>query len=212
MAVIGSRPDPEALAAQLSGLPRPWIADIGSGGDPWPDANILVDKYPGLTVHRRTNLQTDGKLFVQGDICALPFRDHSLDFVIASHVIEHLDDPLVGLAELQRVSSKGVAWVPSVMGEVAARVVYPRNISGHRWVGLHERGHGFMFVRYEETNPTQWNAVLKALTGSRRYIVTGYGTEMRIAWGWGSWPHRVFARRVRLDEIVEGNERETETE
>lgn len=211
MAVLGASPKAEEIQGQLSGVPRPWIADIGSGGDPWPVANILVDKYPGLTKHRRTALNTDGKLFIQGDICALPFRDHSLDFVIASHVIEHLEDPLVGLAELQRVSCKGVAWVPTVMAEAAGRALYPGKISGHKWVGMHDRQQGFVFVRYEEANPAQWRGVLNALGASGRYVLTGYGTEMRIAWGWGSWPERLNAYRIRLDDVEKSNEREAET-
>jgi SAM-dependent methyltransferase len=40
---------------------------------------------------------------LQGDACQLPFRDHSLDFVAACHVLEHLPNPIKALQEWQRV-------------------------------------------------------------------------------------------------------------
>ena len=37
----------------------------------------------------------------------LPFRDNEFDFVVASHVLEHVQDPVLFLSEIQRVSSIG---------------------------------------------------------------------------------------------------------
>src|ERR1051325_1041366 len=38
-----------------------------------------------------------------GHACKLPFRDNSLDYVVASHVLEHVANPVAALAEWHRV-------------------------------------------------------------------------------------------------------------
>jgi SAM-dependent methyltransferase len=42
-----------------------------------------------------------------GDICALPFADGSFDLVLATDIIEHVDDDLLALRELHRVLRPG---------------------------------------------------------------------------------------------------------
>ncbi|MBV8590973.1 MAG: class I SAM-dependent methyltransferase [Acetobacteraceae bacterium] len=42
-----------------------------------------------------------------GDVCALPFPDASFDLVLATDIIEHVDDDLRGLQELRRVLKPG---------------------------------------------------------------------------------------------------------
>lgn len=43
----------------------------------------------------------------QGDICAMPFADASFDLVLATDIIEHVDDDSQALAEIQRVLAPG---------------------------------------------------------------------------------------------------------
>ncbi|NCC49667.1 MAG: methyltransferase domain-containing protein [Spartobacteria bacterium] len=45
--------------------------------------------------------------FVQGDIRALPFAEHSFDHVFVCFVLEHLNDPLGALRNLKRVTKPG---------------------------------------------------------------------------------------------------------
>jgi SAM-dependent methyltransferase len=42
-----------------------------------------------------------------GDVCALPFGDESFDLVLATDVIEHVEDDAVALAEIVRVLAPG---------------------------------------------------------------------------------------------------------
>ena len=42
-----------------------------------------------------------------GDACALPFRSHSLDYVVTSHVLEHVANPVAALLEWHRVLRSG---------------------------------------------------------------------------------------------------------
>jgi SAM-dependent methyltransferase len=51
-----------------------------------------------------------------GDACAMPFKDESFDLVLATDVIEHLDDDRAGLREISRVltpSGKVLITVPA---------------------------------------------------------------------------------------------------
>ncbi|MBE9552988.1 MAG: methyltransferase domain-containing protein [Proteobacteria bacterium] len=52
------------------------------------------------------------------DLTALPFRDESFDFVICSHVLEHIEDDRAAMAELFRVlvpGGRAVVMVPIEM-------------------------------------------------------------------------------------------------
>jgi SAM-dependent methyltransferase len=42
-----------------------------------------------------------------GHACSLPFHEHALDYVIASHVLEHVANPVAALAEWYRVVRPG---------------------------------------------------------------------------------------------------------
>jgi len=42
-----------------------------------------------------------------GDVCALPFPDQSLDLILATDIIEHVEDDLAALRELRRVLKPG---------------------------------------------------------------------------------------------------------
>ena len=45
----------------------------------------------------------------------LPFKDKEFDFVIASHVIEHVEDVKTFIKELERISSKGYIELPTIL-------------------------------------------------------------------------------------------------
>ena len=84
------------------------VLEVGSGDDPCPRADVLVDKYLDESSEREANrsLLVDRPLVIaEGE--HLPFRDKSFDFVIASHVLEHTDNPRRFLKELVRVSKRG---------------------------------------------------------------------------------------------------------
>src|SRR5438309_1650033 len=51
---------------------------------------------------------------VEGDIEAMPFEDGSFATVICTEVLEHVPDPLMALAEIQRVLRPGGTLIGSV--------------------------------------------------------------------------------------------------
>jgi len=63
-----------------------------------------------------------------------PFKDKEFDFVIASHVIEHVEDFEFFIKELERVSSKGYIELPSRLGD---NLVF-ENKTDHVWWFLYD--------------------------------------------------------------------------
>jgi SAM-dependent methyltransferase len=90
----------------LSGRPRN-IVDIGSGGG-WtatiPHENIF---FVDLSKTNLAALKSERSGPVFADAHRLPFKNDSLDFVIASEIIEHLNDPAAAASEIWRVLKPG---------------------------------------------------------------------------------------------------------
>ena len=76
------------------------VLDIGCGYTANKYANVICDTQD------LSNFYKDKK-FIKLKEKKLPFKDNEFDFVIASHVLEHVEDPVSFLNELQRVSSIG---------------------------------------------------------------------------------------------------------
>lgn len=77
--------------------------EIGAGASPVPGLTpppIYVDCFKSFGA--APNLAD-----YYGHAEALPFRDHALDYVIASHVLEHIANPVAALAECHRVLRPG---------------------------------------------------------------------------------------------------------
>lgn len=108
--------------------PTDFVLDIGSGGNPDLRANVLCDKFLSDGAERHGTPVVVDRPFVAGDVERLPFRDGSFDYVILSHVLEHLPDPERAISELQRVARRGYIETP---GAVFERLYgYPF----HRWM------------------------------------------------------------------------------
>jgi len=86
------------------------IADIGCGYRANVNASVIAD------VQDLSDYYPDKK-FVKIDEKKLPFKDKEFDFVIASHVIEHVQDFEYFVKELERISSKGYIELPSRLGD-----------------------------------------------------------------------------------------------
>jgi SAM-dependent methyltransferase len=92
------------------------VLEVGSGGNPYPRANVLLDAYEETRERHWAPLVAD-RPTVLGFVENLPFRDGAFDFVIASHVLEHSPHPERFLAELQRVARAGYIEVPDAFME-----------------------------------------------------------------------------------------------
>jgi SAM-dependent methyltransferase len=87
------------------------VLDVGSGGNPYPRANVLLEASEETVERFYEKLVTD-RPTVFGKAENLPFRDKSFDFVVASHVLEHSKDPEKFLNEQMRVAKAGYIETP----------------------------------------------------------------------------------------------------
>ncbi|MCE2947081.1 MAG: methyltransferase domain-containing protein [bacterium] len=92
------------------------VLEVGSGGNPYARANVLLDAYEATRERHWVPLVAD-RPTVLGFVENLPFRDQAFDFVIASHVLEHSTEPARFLGELQRVARAGYIEVPDAFME-----------------------------------------------------------------------------------------------
>ena len=86
------------------------ILDIGCGYSAYKNASVIAD------VHDFSDFYKEKK-FIRIEGKNLPFKDKEFDFVIASHVIEHVEDFEFFLKELERISTKGYIELPTRLGD-----------------------------------------------------------------------------------------------
>ncbi len=98
------------------------ILDIGCGYTAHEKANIICD------IQDLSNFYKNKK-FIKLEDKKLPFKDKEFDFVIASHVIEHVEDVAFFIKELERISIKGYIELPSTLED---NLVF-ENKNDHIW-------------------------------------------------------------------------------
>jgi ubiquinone/menaquinone biosynthesis C-methylase UbiE len=93
------------------------------------------------------DIRRGGKPTVRCDAHHLPFRDEVFDICEASEVLEHLHDPLKGLAEMRRVLKTGMklfvtvpnaAWFPVVVNVARSKhnSVHPEHFNTWNYADL----------------------------------------------------------------------------
>ena len=98
------------------------VLDIGCGYTANKFATTICD------VQDLSHFYKD-KNFVKLDGKKLPFEDNHFDFVIASHVLEHVEDFKFFIKELERVSNKGYIELPTKLED---NLVF-ENKKDHLW-------------------------------------------------------------------------------
>ena len=98
------------------------ILDIGCGYSAHKNASVVCDVQDLSSIYKE-------KKFVKLKSNILPFKDKEFDSVIASHVIEHVEDVENFIKELQRVSSKGYIELPTILED---NLVF-ENKNDHLW-------------------------------------------------------------------------------
>ena len=106
----------------LKNSPSYKILDIGCGYTANKYATTISD------VQDFSNFYKD-KNFVKIEGKKLPFKDKEFDFVIASHVIEHVEDFEFFIQELERIAFKGYIELPTRLGD---NLVF-ENVTDHIW-------------------------------------------------------------------------------
>ena len=117
------------------------VLDVGGWYIPFNRADEVVDLMPYET--RGTGQGPGPERFrreswVQLDVCKdpLPFEDKSIDFVVCSHTLEDVRDPIFLCAELNRVARAGYIETPSINAELTFGIESKRYAGWyhHRWL------------------------------------------------------------------------------
>lgn len=103
------------------------VLEIGSGHNPHPRSDILLDRWLHSDIERqRERVKLDRPMLV-ADGNNMPFADNSFDFVLCNQVLEHTEDPEQFISQMQRVAKSGLIIVPQVLRERLFGWQY------HRW-------------------------------------------------------------------------------
>tara|TARA_B110000238_G_scaffold74051_1_gene81494 strand:+ start:20 stop:631 length:612 start_codon:yes stop_codon:yes gene_type:complete len=98
------------------------VLDIGCGYNANKFAKVICD-VQDLSNHYQE------KKFIRLTEKKLPFKDKEFDFVVASHVMEHVEDVEFFIKELERVSKKGYIELPTILED---NLVF-ENKKDHLW-------------------------------------------------------------------------------
>ena len=106
------------------------VLDVGSGDKPHWRADVLLDRFPGDEHGGQrsgaSSARIDRPLF-DADAADMPFADKVFDYVICSHVLEHVERPDAVVSELARVAKAGYIEVPEA---ASAKIV---DFPSHLW-------------------------------------------------------------------------------
>ena len=106
----------------LSSNPQWKILDIGCGYSANNYANVICDVQDFSKYYK-------DKKFVRLENKILPFSNKEFDFVISSHVMEHVNDVEFFISEIERISSKGYIELPTKLED---NLVF-ENKKDHLW-------------------------------------------------------------------------------
>jgi ubiquinone/menaquinone biosynthesis C-methylase UbiE len=98
------------------------ILDIGCGYNANKFANVICDVQDLSKYY-------PNKIFVRLVEKKLPFKDNEFDFVVASHVMEHVNDVEFFIGELERISKQGYIELPTMLED---NLVF-ENKKDHLW-------------------------------------------------------------------------------
>ena len=106
------------------------VLDVGSGDKPHWRADVLLDRYVdddhGGQRSGASAARVDRPMFA-ANAENMPFADQTFDYVICSHVLEHVEHPDAVIAEMVRVAKAGYIEVPEA---ASAKIV---DFPSHLW-------------------------------------------------------------------------------
>lgn len=123
---------------------RDLVLEIGAWADPFPRADWVVDLNPYETrglygdPSRLDSERLSADRWLVRDVCdhePLPFADNHFDYVVCSHTLEDIRDPVWVCGEMARVSRAGYIEVPAREEEQTRGVHGPFvGWSHHHWL------------------------------------------------------------------------------
>ena len=112
----------KSINKKLKDNPNWNILDIGCGYTANQFAKTVADVQDLSGFYKN-------KKFIRIKGKRLPFKDNEFDFVISSHVIEHVEDFKFFISEIERVTAQGYIELPTRLGD---NIVF-ENLKDHIW-------------------------------------------------------------------------------
>ena len=120
------------------------VLDIGGWFRPFNRANFVLDFMPYETRSKGgqegiTKEYFSKQTWIQRDISdkkPFPFKDKEIDFVICSHTLEDVRDPVFICSEICRIGQRGYVEVPSKIAELCIGIEnkHYAGCGHHRWL------------------------------------------------------------------------------
>ena len=141
------------------------VLDVGCGNG--SISRLIMDANPGIEI---TGIDVMAR-----PVCDIPFKiydgtrfpqpDNSVDFVLFTDVLHHVDDPIALLCEAKRVARKAIVIKDHLCDSSTARYI----LSFMDWVG--NRPHG-VILPYNYLSSNQWQDAWKSLDALPDVFVT----------------------------------------
>ncbi len=142
------------------------VLDIGGWARPFNRADYVMDQEPygtrgyyGLPAQGGDRERFTEETWIRRDICSrepFPFGDKELDFVICSHTLEDIRDPLWVCSEMVRIAKAGYLEVPSRLAESSRGVEIGQvGWAHHRWL-IDIAGNHVEFLMKYHTIHSHW--------------------------------------------------------
>ena len=182
--------------------PSDRVLEVGPGGVPHPRADIFLEKIfddPEQAKGQRggaPKLKTRKKV-VHYDGRRFPFEDGAFDYVICSHVLEHVDDVDQFVGELMRVGKAGYLEFPTIYWD------YLYGIAEHTMF-LFKAGSTIRWMPQAETGLDGWQSVRVLFNESRTKGYTRLITTLKTYLFQGfEWQGQITTQRVRsINDLV----------
>lgn len=212
------------------------VLDIGGWASPFNRANYVMDAEPFETrgFYGKIGLPASQggekehfteETWIVRDLCdrePYPFEDDFFDFVICSHTLEDLRDPLWVCSEIRRIGKRGYLEVPSRLAETCRGWEHPRiaGLAHHRWLIRFDDSHidfvqkfhiihshwklsfpESFFLRLSEAEKVQWMFWDGDFTFEERFI-HGMDEQERELADFVASVRPYSAARLRLDSVM----------
>ena len=124
------RTNREAMYNLLEQHPEWNIVDLASSNAGWKYADVYTDVTDYSEYYK--DKYNNEKKFFQCNVEKTPFKDKEFDFVVASHILEHVENPEKFCDEMMRISKRGYIEVPTPLWD---NLVDGPHFSkyGHKW-------------------------------------------------------------------------------
>ncbi len=160
--------------------PSDIVLEIGSGGDPFSRADVLVDKFLEDEAGERHGqpLYLDRRPLLIADAERLPFVDKAFDYIYCKHMIEHALDIERMICEISRVGRAGYLEFPHPMLEKLL------NEKHHRWyITLRDKKLAYLPKTPQTNISGVYDRFYFHLLASHR-ILDGYWKDFTVRFEW----------------------------